>query len=69
MLLGRCPVRRLPIGEQQLVDAPRRMPGDDFYQHITQVRFSGSMLFILQVSMSVARTAQCSPPPSEPAKR
>jgi hypothetical protein len=41
---------------------------DDPGEHVAQVSLRMAPSFILQVSMSEAMTAQCSPPPSEPGK-
>src|SRR5262249_32905231 len=44
------------------------VPGDDLGDHVSKIA-CGSTPLSLQVSISDAMTARCSPPPSEPANR
>jgi hypothetical protein len=44
------------------------MAGEELGEDVGEIGLGGSMVFSLQVSTSEARIAQCSPPPSEPAK-
>ena len=66
---GAVDVFRLDVGEgQQVVDAAHGMACDELDEHVGKIGVRIDVV-ILQVAISDARTAQCWPPPSEPANR